>query len=252
MTGSRTLDINLIGVRAGAFTRPPTVEGRPPSTDRDATVERSTGVRVGARVNIGGRTFRVVGRTAGLRYRAAVPTSYVTLSDAQTIGYTGRQLASTVVTQGTPSGPALPAGLIQLTGRQVRHDLLDPLRNPRKTIAFVEVLLWVVAAMIVGSILYVSTLDRARDFAVLKAVGASSRSLFVGLAAQALVLCTVAYVVAAGLSRVIGGASPMPSEIPSSAYLLLAVVAVVVAFVASAGGLRRTTRIDPALAFGAV
>ena len=43
-------------------------------------------------------------------------------------------------------------------------------------------LLWVVAAMIVGSMIYMSALERTRDFAVFKAVGVPTRSILAGLA----------------------------------------------------------------------
>jgi putative ABC transport system permease protein len=44
---------------------------------------------------------------------------------------------------------------------------------------------------------------------------------------------------------------PFPVEIPTSAYLTAFGAAVVVGLLASLIGLRRTTRVDPALAFGA-
>ena len=40
-----------------------------------------------------------------------------------------------------------------------------------------RILLWIVAACIVGSIVYVSAIERTRDFAVFKATGASNGSL---------------------------------------------------------------------------
>ena len=43
---------------------------------------------------------------------------------------------------------------------------------------------------------------------------------------------------------------PLAIEIPTSAYVTLFIVGVVVGLVASLVGLRKTTRVDPALAFG--
>ena len=48
--------------------------------------------------------------------------------------------------------------------------------------------MWAVATIIVAALIYVSALQRTRDFAVLKAVGASSMSLFVGVAIQAVLV----------------------------------------------------------------
>ena len=48
----------------------------------------------------------------------------------------------------------------------------------------IAVLLWIVAALIVGSVIYLSALERTRDFAVFKAVGVSTRSVIAGLACR--------------------------------------------------------------------
>jgi putative ABC transport system permease protein len=57
-----------------------------------------------------------------------------------------------------------------------------------------------VAAGIIGSIVYLSALERQREFAVLKATGAANRSLLAGLALQAVLLSAAA----AGLRRAVG------------------------------------------------
>ena len=52
--------------------------------------------------------------------------------------------------------------------------------------------MWLVAAMIVGALLYVSALQRVRDFAVIKALGSSSLALFGSLALQSVVVTLLA------------------------------------------------------------
>jgi putative ABC transport system permease protein len=127
--------------------------------------------------------------------------------------------------------------------------MLEPIRNPIKLIQNVELLLWIVAAMVIASIIYLSALDRTRDFAVLKATGTSTSSLFAGLMMQAVILATVAYLVAVVLAAALASRMPMPSEIPGSAYFLLLAVAAGVVVVASLSGLRRSAGTDPAAAF---
>ena len=46
-------------------------------------------------------------------------------------------------------------------------------------------LLWVVAALVIGSVVYLSALERVRDFAVYKATGWTTRDLATGLPEQA-------------------------------------------------------------------
>ena len=58
--------------------------------------------------------------------------------------------------------------------------------------------MWLVAAIIVAALLYVSALQRVRDFAVLKALGSSSLALFGSLALQAVVVTLLAAALAHG------------------------------------------------------
>ena len=65
----------------------------------------------------------------------------------------------------------LPAGLTAFDADGALTDLLRPLGDAIRSIDFVRVLLWIVAACIIGSIVYLTALERTRDFAVFKAVG---------------------------------------------------------------------------------
>jgi putative ABC transport system permease protein len=114
----------------------------------------------------------------------------------------------------------------------------------------VRILLWLVAAGIIGSVLYLQAIERTRDFAVFKATGVTNRSLLVGLAIQAIALAISAAIAAIGLSFLLKPLMQMAIEIPGSAYVLLPVVAIVVGLIASLAGLRRAIGVDPALAFG--
>lgn len=240
-------DVNVLGIEGGTFTDPPLVEGRAPAAPGEATAERSLGIAVGESVTIAGAPFTVVGRTSGLSFRAGVPSMYVPLADAQAIGYRGNPLATAVVTKGVPT--ELPADLVALDDEAVREDLLAPIVNARKTIGLVLALLWLVAAMVIGSVVYLTSLDRSRDFAVLKATGATDRSLLAGLAMQAGLLSAGACAIGVALSFVLAPALPMQTEIARGSYVTLAVVSLGVAVVAALVSARRTLRIDPALAF---
>jgi putative ABC transport system permease protein len=136
------------------------------------------------------------------------------------------------------------------TPAQVAADLKRPLDQGLQTINFVAVLLWVVAAGIVGSIVYLTALERTRDFAVLKATGASNGALFVSLGAQALVLSGAAALVAVLMGTLLTPVFPMQVTIEASSFVALVIVAVVVAVIGSLFGLRRAITVDPALAFG--
>jgi putative ABC transport system permease protein len=110
--------------------------------------------------------------------------------------------------------------------------------------------LWLVAAIIVGSVIYLSATERNRDFAVFKATGSSNAAIAGGLIAQAVVLTLTAAALAAVLAAVLAPTFPIRVVISPLTYLALPVVAVIIGIVASLAGVRRVTSVDPALAFG--
>jgi putative ABC transport system permease protein len=109
--------------------------------------------------------------------------------------------------------------------------------------------MWFIAAVIVAALVYVTALERTRDFAVLKALGASSRLLFAGLALQAVLVALLAAAVAAIISNFMTGLFAQPVDIPPSAFVVLPISAVVVGLLASLAALRRAISADPAMAF---
>lgn len=129
------------------------------------------------------------------------------------------------------------------------QDLDRPVAQAKQTIGLIRWLLWAVAAGIVGAILYLSTLERVRDFAVFKAIGISTGSLARGLLGQAVVLSLAAAGIAILLELALAPLSAMRVEVPARAYVELVAVAVGAGAIASLAALRRAVKIDPALAF---
>jgi putative ABC transport system permease protein len=99
-------------------------------------------------------------------------------------------------------------------------------------------------------VIYLSALERLRDFAVFKAIGVPTRNIAAGLAMQSIVVALLAALVGALLSMALGPLFPMQVIVSTGAYVALPVVAVVIGLVASASGLHRAVSVDPALAFG--
>jgi len=106
------------------------------------------------------------------------------------------------------------------------------------------------AAGIVATMVYLTALERARDIAVLKAMGTANRTLFGGMAVQGLALALAACVVGALVSLALAPVMPFAVETPIGAYVEVLVIGIVVGLVAALVGLRRAVHIDPALAFG--
>ncbi len=241
-------DLNVIGYDPGSFVKPPIHAGRSIRRDGEIVVDSLIGRHVGDHLRLGKRDFTVVGTTTGLSYLAGTAASFVTLRDAQSLLYAGQPLASTIVTRGVPASVA--SNFIVLDNAQARSDLRRPVRAAASTIGFLDILLWGIAAGIIGAILYMSALERTRDFAVLKATGSSNRYILAGLGSQAIVLSLIAAAVAIVLSFALAPLFPMQVEVPAESYPLLVGVSIVVGVLASIAGLRRALSIDPALAFG--
>jgi putative ABC transport system permease protein len=248
--GGTTKNVNVFGAAPGGPGLPATVTGRPPAAAGEIAISTTLeGYRIGDRLVLAGHPFTVVGKVPSSTALAGVPNVFLTVADAQAVAFAGQPVATAIAYQGAIQGP-LPAGLIALSNDGAREDLLRPMKQAHSAIALLSTLLWLVAAMIVGSLTYLSALERQRDFAVFKATGVSTAAILAGLAAQAVVISLVAAVIGALIASVLGPAFPMQVSITREANLFLPVIAVIVGLLASVSGLRRVASVDPALAFG--
>lgn len=111
---------------------------------------------------------------------------------------------------------------------------------------------FVVAGIVVALFFALLTLERTGLYGVLKAIGASSRQLVVGLLTQAVVVALVALVIGIGLAFLLGLVIPpqVPLQFQPSRAVTTAVIVVVVAALGGLVSLRRVVRIDPASAIG--
>ena len=242
------VDVYLIGGVPGGLGLPPVRDGRAASSPGEAVVDERTTRRIGDRFVLGGRSFQVVGRVTGASAWAGVPAVFVTLSDAQEVVFGGQPAATAILTRGVPT--VAVSGTRTFTADQARRDLTRPLANAITSIDLLRIMLWAVAATIVGSVLYISALERARDFAVCKAFGAASTDLVAALALQALVLTGLAAVVAVAAARPLARLFPTKLSLPTGTILLLLAISAVVGLAGSLAGARRALAVDPAAAFG--
>ncbi len=225
----------------------PTV-GEPVRGDDEAVVDRRLDLDVGDQFTLGTTTFTVVGLTEGMTMLGGTPNVWISLAAAQETLFQGQSLVTTIVVQGTPD--TLPVGMVMMSNADVEEDSLGPMADAVASVDNSRYLMWVVAAIIVAALIYVSALQRLRDFAVLKAVGASSMSLFVGVALQAVLITLAAAGLAAASANFLKPLYLVPVEVPSSAYLVLPALAVGIGVLSSLVALRQALKVDPALAFG--
>ena len=241
-------DIYLLGIEPGGVGAPEVRDGRAVEAVGEAVVSSLLGLDPDETFQYRGRKFTVVGEIGSTTVFAGKPLVYVHIDDARQIVFQGVPLTTAVVVDGEPT--SAPDGLRLMSNDEVEDDLLRPLEDPIGSIDLFRYLLWVVAAAIIGLVLYLSALERQRDFAVFKATGTSTGSLVAALGLQALILSIASAIVGIVFATLLAPVFPMRVTIPTAVALTTPVVAIVVGLIGSLAGLRRAVSVDPALAFG--
>jgi putative ABC transport system permease protein len=247
-SGNEVVTVTLMGVQPGALGAPTAVaSGSATLTDGTVIVPRSLDVHVGDTISLSGASMKVVGIVDHASLLGGTPTVTVTLHDAQRMLLGGQPLASMVVARGSAH---LPSDYRMFTRVEAKTDLMRPLKNPALSIDIVKVLLWIVAGLIVASVVYLTVLERTRDIAVFKATGVRTVSIAAGICLQAVILAVVASVLGIVLAVVLSPLFPMDVAIAARAMLQLPLLAVLVGILAGLVGARRTTTVAPTTAFG--
>jgi putative ABC transport system permease protein len=241
-------DVNVLGVVPGGLGSPEVHQGRLPRTSSEAVADSTLGYHVGDHFRLGNRDFAVVGTSTNTTFYFGQPTVFLPVADVQANFLAGQPYATAIAVRGHLR--TAPAGTQILDDAGVRKDLNRPQKSGTQTVAIFNTLLWLMAAGIVATMVYLTALERSRDIAVLKAMGSSNRTLFGGMAVQGLALALAACGVGALVSLALSPVMPFAVETPGIAYLEVLVIGIVVGLVAALIGLRRAVHIDPALAFG--
>jgi putative ABC transport system permease protein len=243
------VDVNIVGAVSGRPGMPVADRGRQPAQPGEMLAStKLTGYGIGDVVDVSGTPMTIVGQLVESTSLAGTPNVAMSIADAQRIGFAGAPIASTVAVSGSPS--VVPDGFEVVSNGVARADLLRAIAKAKSSLLLITVLLWLVAASIIGAVVYLSVLERLRDFAVFKATGVATRSILGGMVLQAAILALTAALAGSVVGVVLGPRFPMIVALELRAHLLLPVVAVVIGTVASLGGMRRVVTVDPALAFG--
>ncbi len=246
--GASARSVNVFGAPERGPGMPSVSEGRPPSEPHETAVSSTIGQPIGNTIEVGSRNLQIVGIVDDSTALAGQPNIFLTVTGAQTLLFSGQSLISSIGVIDPPE--RTPSGFKLVSRAGAIDDLLRALSGARQAMSLMAGLLWVVAAMIVGSMIYMSALERTRDFAVFKAVGVPTRSILVGLAMQAIIVAVLSAILGGALSILLGPLFPMRVDVPQIAFVLLPVVAVTIGVMASLAGLRRAVVVDPAVAFG--
>jgi len=212
------------------------------------------GVSVGDEVTVTGTTYRVavVGGDAWYSHTPVVALSSKAWADAdRRLGGDGE--ATLLAVSGTPDWDAV-AERTHTSAAPPWASLtaLETFTSEVGSLGLMIVMLFGVSALVVGAFFTVWTLQRTGDIAVLKALGASTRSLRRDALGQALVVLVagtgVGIALVSGLGALAGGVlpfllSPLTTALP-------AVVTIVLGLAGAAVALRTVTTADPLTALG--
>ncbi|MFN8027575.1 MAG: FtsX-like permease family protein [Acidimicrobiia bacterium] len=254
LTGRATIlsgtkdNANLIGYDLGDGPGPKLSEGRAPKGDKEIAITSGAGVGVGDTIVTTAGTFDVVGKLDGMRYNASAPTILMSFAGAQKAVLNGQPFAMGFAVQGEPK--SLPKGTAFTTNAEAADDLGLTIKAATKTIDFIVLLTWIVAAGVIGAIVYLAALEQTRNFAILRATGSTGGLIVGSLLVQSLAIAISAAVLSVPLALLLRMGMPMPSTLNASSFLRILIVGLLIGGIASIAAVRRALRVSPAEAFG--
>ncbi|MBI2239857.1 MAG: ABC transporter permease [Magnetospirillum gryphiswaldense] len=241
----------------------------------ELVVDIRSGIPLGEQVRLGTKSFTVVGLTRGRVDSGGNPVAYLTLKDAQELqfeldGAAARNQAARG--QGANLNqvnavvarlhPGVAAESVAQTVRRWKHlgaitqqeqeNLLvsSVVDRARKQIGMFTATLLLVSAVVIALIIYTMTMDKMREIATLKLIGAPDRTIIGLIVQQSLALGGIGF--AFGAVLIFLGADFFPRRVillPGDAAALGAVV-IAVCLLASLMGVRYALKVDPAQALG--
>lgn len=237
----------------------------------EAVADKRAGLLPGDRVPMGRNMFTVVGLTEDRVSSSGDPIVYVTLRDSQELqfelapsaarremarggGVVGTDTVNAVVAQVSPN---ISADEVASAARQWKHlaamtqvvqeNILTQsmVERARKQIALFTVILLTVSAVIIALIIYTMTMDKLREIATLKLIGAPDRTIVGLIVQQALAMGIIGFSFGAVLISLIKDYFPRRVILQPADGLALATIVLVVCVLASALGVRLALKVDP-------
>ncbi|WP_409483874.1 ABC transporter permease [Arsenicicoccus dermatophilus] len=214
------------------------------------------GVRAGDTVDVEGHGLRVAA-VRPTRWYAHSPVALLTSRTFAEVGHLARgQVGSALLVRSAASDDVLAAldaraGTVALTPRD-SLGALPGYRSEHSSLLLIQGFLYAISALVVLAFVSVWTLQRTRDLAVLRALGASRRYVLgdaLGQAASLLVVGTaLGGALGAALVLAIRDVAPVLAGPTTVGIPVLGIA--VLGLLGSAAATRRVARVDPLLALG--
>ncbi|MEX1205637.1 MAG: ABC transporter permease [Dongiaceae bacterium] len=274
----RKLRLYVVGYEPGRPGGPRRiVDGRPIARSHyELAADRRTGLTVGDRVRLGRNDFTVVGLTDDQISTGGDPVVYLTLLDSQELQFeleppaARREAARGAAATATDTVNAvvarlsanLPPASVSAAVQRWKHlsaltqteqeDLLlqSVVEKARRQIGLFTAILLTVSAVIIALIIYTMTMDKLREIATLKLIGAPDRTIIGLIVQQALAMGLIGFGLGAALIAAVKDYFPRRVILQPEDGLALAAAVVLVCVLASGLGVRLALRVDPATALG--
>ncbi|GMM95615.1 MULTISPECIES: FtsX-like permease family protein [unclassified Microbacterium] len=250
--GDTRTAIAVFGVQPGFNDTAPTADGKlglsTPAAD-------ALNVTAGDTVTIAGTPF-TVDTIAGDAWYSHTPVVEMTLTDWQAYSAaTGNPdaYATVLAVSGSPDWDAADTAH-QTVSESVLGSLtaLSAFRSEIGSLLLMVAMLFGISGLVIGAFFTVWTMQRKGDIAVLKALGASTRSLVRDALGQALIVLLLGIGVGLGLVALFGAlaGTALPFLLSPITTLLPGVIMIALGLAGAAFALRSVTSADPLTALG--
>jgi len=274
----RTLRLYVIGYDPGRPGGPQRIaEGRGIGIGHfELVADRKTGLATGDTIRLGRHRFSVVGLVEGAMNSGGDPAVYVTLADAMALqteldpaaqrvqaarGATSVKSAS-VAAVVVRVEPGADLGLLTATLGQWKHLaaltqaeqeellLVSVVDKARRQIGLFLGILLTVSAVVIALIMYTMTMEKLKQIATLKLIGAPDRTIIGLIVQQALILGLSGWGIGLTLILLVKDNFPRRVVLEPFNAMVLAGIIFAVCIAASGLGVRAAMKVDPATALG--
>lgn len=273
-----TLRLYVIGYEPGRPGGPLRIaEGRGIGTSHfELVADRKTGLLPGDTIRLGHNRFAVVGLVEGAMNSGGDPAAYVTLADAMALqteldpaaqrvqaarGAASVKSASVAAVIARMESGA-DVNLLTATVRQWKHLaamtqaeqeellLVSVVDRARRQIGLFLGILLTVSAVVIALIIYTMTMEKLKQIATLKLIGAPDRAIIGLIVQQALILGLSGWGI--GLLLILSVKDHFPRRVVLEPFnaMVLAGIIIVVCLLSSGLGVRAAMKVDPATALG--
>jgi putative ABC transport system permease protein len=274
----RPLRLYVVGYEAGRPGGPQgIVEGRGLGISHfELVADRKTGLVPGDTIRLGRNRFTVVGLVEGSTNSGGDPAVYMTLADSmelqteldpaaqrvQSARGTGSVKSASVAAVIVRLQPGADVELLTATVRQWKH--LAALSQPeqeelllasvvdkaRRQIGLFLGILLTVSAVVIALIIYTMTMEKVKQIATLKLIGAPDRTIIGLIVQQALILGGSGWMIGLLIILLVKDYFPRRVVLEPFNVMVLAAIIFSVCVTASGLGVRVALKVDPATALG--